>query len=418
MKTETVNQIENFCLQLKEAVGNFHTKDHKGVAFGDEGEYDARSIKALLLNLVTLCRSAVNRSDIFVQTFTHADRQAIRDNLSSIVDFLPQNDLPSVVSHLGHLTPYTNRLHAVFGSEQRAELASQVHEYATQITNLQEILNKAQASGDNISAVERRITELREKLESLDSNIDTVSTNATDTTTMKEAVEVVHKEVATIINATREFFNQIEGTQTTISTQKETFKDYESQMKSQIEQASNVIKQARQSLAYGERAGLCAAFSARVEEDKAKEKWLLWWFASATFFGLLAMFLGTILSTGFLVPESFKGLVGGTSLLSWLAKITITGIPFSAGWFCLSRYSREKNLAEDYKYKAVVVQSMEAFLAQFHEKENERALYVNTVFQQVFQDPMRKKHDVSTPLFDLVSYFKNSSPKNNHGEQG
>lgn len=228
MKTETINQIEELCSQLSNAMSNFHPKDYEGNTFGDEGEYSAQSIGASLMHLFSFCSCAYKQSNIFVRAFTYKERQDIRDGLLKIVQHLRNKNISEIIHWLEKLKPYTNRLNAVFKNNQGTDLISQANELATQITNLQKNLDTAQENIRNISSAERRITRLQQK-------------NVSDAEENKKAVEKVHNEATGNMLTIRKILDQVDKTQTTISTQKKTFKDYENQMEGLLDQAASVL---------------------------------------------------------------------------------------------------------------------------------------------------------------------------------
>ena len=87
-----------------------------------------------------------------------------------------------------------------------------------------------------------------------------------------------------------------------------------------------------------------------------------------------------------------------------LSRVAILSLSLSAAWFCAAQYVKHKNTLEDYGYKAVLSKSMVAFLDQLKGEERER--YLEMVLLQIHQDPLRKKHDVDTPISKIFGMFR------------
>lgn len=149
---------------------------------------------------------------------------------------------------------------------------------------------------------------------------------------------------------------------------------------------------------YTNAAKMGAAFTVRYNEERKKALqnsfWLIW----------AAVFLLAPIYEGISFLTSYEGITVGRSI----ARIAIMSVAIYGAWFCMARYVRYKNITEDYGYKSVLANSMVAFLEQFEGDQNkqERILYLQTVLREIFQDPLRKQHDMQHPVSDILQRVK------------
>ena len=69
-------------------------------------------------------------------------------------------------------------------------------------------------------------------------------------------------------------------------------------------------------------------------------------------------------------------------------------IPFTllGALFCANQYVKQKNLIEDYAYKAVLSKSIVAFSENLRDNDPEKyAEYISIVLREIHQDPLRKR---------------------------
>jgi len=158
------------------------------------------------------------------------------------------------------------------------------------------------------------------------------------------------------------------------------------------EEAKTLIANVKSALGPATVAGLSAAFTERYNANMERRRVVsnfLWVLAAGVSIGGALWAIYTLLSG--------KSLEVG----DYIARILIMPPAIWAAWFCATRYVRYNNITEDYGYKSVLAKSMVAFLGQF-QKDEERELYLKTVLQQLFQDPLRKRHDMEHPAASFL----------------
>ncbi len=145
---------------------------------------------------------------------------------------------------------------------------------------------------------------------------------------------------------------------------------------------------------YTNAAKIGAAFTKRYDEER-KRPWKNWGWLAAAF-----AFISIPIGWGLLFLASTDEI----SVSYSIARIAIMSVAFYGALFCSTRYVRYKNITEDYGYKSTLSNSMIAFLEQFQGAENkeERLLYLQTVLREIFQDPLRTRHDMKHPGRSLL----------------
>lgn len=394
MTAQTITGIRELLGSLKEQIANLDVKEYKGQSFGPENEYDAPMVKRHLKSLLATYERALEQEDVFVEVFTLQDRQTICNQLSGINQCLSQHDLPSIANGLEILKPYTSRM-----SEHRRKVTSNLYKEGSNLLEVMERYRNLPLSPDQleekieeIQGLENNYKDVIAKAEAiLEDMTNWKSTAAED----KDVIEGMKAEVEA-------FFNDIGKHKEKLQEANEWFTGAQQRMDDMNEEAEAIINKAKEAHAFGERSGLVAAFGERVKQDAKDKISRGGWFIGGVLALSVAFVTVFVLYTGWEylgIPPSNEG----ASFLSIMAKLGISIAPFYVAWFCLSQYSKSKNLVEDYKYKAIVVQSMEAFLAQFKEDPENQTLYLQVVFDQVFKDPLRKKHDAITPISEIVA---------------
>lgn len=409
MKIQTVVDIEKLIPSLMQGIKNIHLNDYKDHAFGAEKECNAQSIAVSLQNLVTNCNNIVASSDIFVKEFKYQDRIFISKKLreiDSLTNATPQ-DLETTCSFLDELKPYASRLRNIYASKSKINYTEQTDILAKDATKLRSIIVELTRKTEKFEEAKKSILELNDSIQQVASHLQEIEQNKDQAVATRDDISASKNSIESMEDGIKKFFDAIEQREQVIEKQNTMLDEFTSMHKKLNKEAEEIITEAKNALAYGTRAGLSAAFSARVDEDNAKAAKFYIWLAAGIGFGLLAVVLGIVLTTGWLLDDAtaLQEFIKNPSWINIVARITITSIPFSAAWFCMDQFSRTGNLKEDYRYKAVVVQSMEAFLAQFKDNPEQQNLYLKTVFSQVFRDPLRKKNDVSTPFSDILRHF-------------
>ena len=158
-------------------------------------------------------------------------------------------------------------------------------------------------------------------------------------------------------------------------------KDIINRLHNNLKESETRIKQSKQALGYTTTQGLSTAFNQRYKNTN--NKWIMLGFPlGALLFLVASICLGIWLTAG-----------DEISISALIVRISLIPILLSGSFFCASQYTRQKRIAEDYAYKAVLTESLVGFSEQLSNEQNkgeEYTLYIKTVLSQLLVDPQRK----------------------------
>lgn len=203
----------------------------------------------------------------------------------------------------------------------------------------------------------------------------------------------------------RVYGGQLEKYKGELEEHKKQLSTYADERKKANREIPNLIEKAREALQYTTTAGISAAFEERYISNKK------WWKVGLNFLWVLAAG-GCIAGAIYAISPLFSR--ADIELGAYFARIAIMPPAIGAAWFCATRYVRYSNITEDYGYKSILAKSMVAFLDQFDGKE--RTLYLKTALTQLFQDPLRKRHDMEYPAAGFLRRNKRTE-KDDEGDQ-
>lgn len=420
MAVQSVEDIRALLEELKGVLkDDLKTAAYKGEIFGPEGEYSIQDIRSALRELVDLLEVAVDgKASLFARAFSYEERGDIVRTLQNVVNHT--TNPAHVANELDVRKGLVHRLRDVFGSEQGAQL----QDMATDITAAHDV---GQSSRAAMEAMQEEASQGLQAISSMKDEAIALATAAAEQASSAASSQSAVESSASVVTAaeqhSRDFVEQIEerekqlGEQQTSSAEflekLELFKksleeaqeglggaqkSLDSFVEETREEVEKLMGEAREALSFRTGAGLAGAYHGRVTEAKGLGAWLegVWW--------VLVAIVAAVGSVGLAVWATLKVGQGEVSFWDLVARLGIASIPLSLLWYALAQYSRRKNILEDYSYKAVLAQSIVGFLGQFEEEE--RSLYLEFLFKELFQDPMRKKHDEDTPLPNVLARLR------------
>lgn len=100
------------------------------------------------------------------------------------------------------------------------------------------------------------------------------------------------------------------------------------------------------------------------------------------------------------------------------ARLSTLALPIAGTWFCAEQYIKIKNIAEDYAYKTVLVESMIGFSEQLKDKnDNDETYktYMEKMLNEIHQHPLKnhKKQEIANPYKKILDDVENLISKNN-----
>jgi hypothetical protein len=99
-----------------------------------------------------------------------------------------------------------------------------------------------------------------------------------------------------------------------------------------------------------------------------------------------------------------------------IARIVAVAISLAGATFCAKQYIKQRNITEDYAYKAVLSKSIVAFTEEIKKRDEERvAEYLTKVLDEIHKDPLRTRETKNDANFglninDLINKLINKFP--------
>lgn len=321
----------------------------------------------------------------------------LRNNLLSKLQAISQNrgNVNHVVQHVDLL------LHDLFSSgilsnkigktdfqTERKKLSEQYKKYSDLINNLEEkskdlsfihdskkelseLLLTANESNSNLNQI------LEDAIER-DSEIDKTLTNhETKLETIKgiqESIEEKKLSITTFSNNIEEYKNSIEKLSIELKS-----------LLMKKEEIDSLIVSANEALKLGSTVGISSAFASQYEKaNNGHMKY--WWVVGAIVFILCAIGL-TIWIVSDVENSDKIAVVTG--------RIVAVGISIAGAVFCSNQYIKQKQIAEDYAYKAVLSKSIVAFTEEIgtssDNPDQHIGNYLNKVLTEIHKDPLRER---------------------------
>ena len=409
MTTQTIQQIEHHMDLLKEALQSFVVAEHKGNLYGPEEEYTPQTLKAGIKAILTDIRGLVKVPSKFVRLSNLHERNGIVTILNDMNNMLDAESYNEVANKLDELKPIIRNYGVRGSSETKDILIDRINKLNAQSSIFEENLNAINRTKEKSEEAILKIEAAEEKIASLNNIIAEVTEKIQQTEDFRGQSEEDSQSIGEFLSSVksheeivRSFSQQVEQRQTQLDSQQamtnkymENLKSYEKERGEKLKEAEGLIKQAREALGYKTAEGISAAFNERYTEEKRSGRYSWLWLAFAT------IFVGG--GVGLIILLSQAGSESG--YLAVVSRFATLPILFASAWFCASQYIRYRNTRDDYGYKSVLSKSMVAFLDQFTDKR-EREYYLATILSQIHQDPLRKKHDVDTPITKALEMFR------------
>ena len=408
MQVQTIQQIKEQMEIIDSALENIDIKGREGERYGLEREYTIESLNSELKAILTDLRGLARSPKKFVLLSTHDERNNICRLLTGIVNRLANNNDNDISQYLEQLKPIVRNYGVRGSSESQSVLEERSDNLNDKCAIAENNVDKTEKIKERAEQAEARIKTAEEKLGNLDNALAELQGKINQVNNLQNAsqqnAQVIEQLLASAKNQEQninDFVSNIEEGERQLNDQKENTKSYQEALeefknehKEKLDEAEKLINQARNALGYKTAEGISAAFNERYTEEKEKGKISSGWLVGATLF----LVLGGVIGIWMVVSIDSEGI--GLAL----SRITIMSLALSAAWFCAAQYVKHKNTLEDYSYKAVLSKSMVAFLDQLEGKEREHYLIV--VLREIHQDPLRKKHDIDTPLSNVFSALK------------
>lgn len=413
METQTITEIKNLNNQLKQRLDEINRAQFYNSKYGPEQEYTGKGIYLGLDSIVTDVSYLVKSHNIFITISTHNERNQIKSYLNKILVHI-ENPTQLCV-YIDELKIHLRNFN-VKGNSQRWELFQEVNKQLLEQTNdFKEALNfineiKEEATNSNTSvseklvAITKKFVELEEKIEEVEEvkteiilnseklkniNENLTQINETAGTTLGEIKEylaeakIIGNQINSFAQKVQERDNRLGELQQLTKENKEKLTHYENERIKILDEAKELIENAKTALNYKTAQGISESFQTQLTDAK---KWQFSgsWIIGASVFVAVAIGLGIWILTE--KTDELHIIIG---------RIALIPLPIIAAIFCANQYVKQKNIIEDYAYKMVLAKSIVGFSEQLKkdpsEDKGEYIHYMKVALEEIHKDPLRKR---------------------------
>lgn len=413
METQSVLKIKTLRDQIKGKLTSFDPAQFYNTKFGNENEYNGKSIYLGLDALLVDISYFVKSHNIFIQASTLDERNEIANDLDSILSYIqiPQSLFQYIDSLKVKLRKYnfrTNIARWELFQEANKGLLEQRDEFHQALKFINEIKEKATNSNTSVSekleAITKKFEDLEKKIEEVDEVKIEIVTNSENLKTINTGLLKVKEEADENLEGIVESYNEVKSNEKVINSfaqkvqerdnrlgelqqlteeNKQKLNDYDIERAKILDDAKKLIESAKTALNYKTAEGISESFQTQLK-DARKWYFSVLWIFGASIFIITAILLG--IWVAFDKTNDLHLIIG---------RIALIPLPIIAAVFCANQYVKQKNLIEDYAYKMVLAKSIVGFSEQLKkdpsDDKGEYIHYMKVALEEIHKDPLRKR---------------------------
>ena len=417
METQSVKSIKDYRDKIKAKLATINTVSFSNKNYGNENEYNGKSIYLGLDAIMVDISYFVKSHNIFIQASTYEERNEIINDLNNILTYIgsPQTLFQFIDSLKIKIRKYNLRNNIErweLFQESNKQLLEQGNEFKEALNFINQIKEEATNSNTTVSekleAITQKFEELEEKIEQVEEakteivlnsdklesiNDNLVKVNGTAETYLEEIKESLTevKNNEKLINAfaqkVQERENRLGELQQLTDENKLKLTLYENERIKILDEAKELIENAKTALNYKTAEGISASFQTQLK-DARKWYFSVSWILGAAIFVITAILLGVWVA--FDKTNELHLIIG---------RIALIPLPIIAAIFCANQYVKQKNLIEDYAYKMVLAKSIVGFSEQLKkdpsQDKGEYIHYMKVALEEIHKDPLRKRDQKS-----------------------
>jgi hypothetical protein len=422
MENTTINQLEKLIVPILEGIKAIDFARYGENKYGSEAEHTAKSLLSDLRTVVRDIATSIKAANKFMKLCTYDERHLLIARLTDVYLELnkPNPNLNGLCAQYEKLRTVWRPFSSKYNQEGLTDMATEISKVAELETELTNTLDELQSIKESIaekheevdtflnrldekvgqlneSQIKLMVTHSRlnkdtEELSERNANLSGLIEHATSKVSEIEELLAESKSNEKVISLfstnVQEKENRLILLEQKIKENQEKLEQYENERGRILQDAEELINNARQALNYSTAEGISAAFQEKYESKKEAPNWF--WLA-----GAIISMLGTIAIGVWIVLDAPKD--PGTVV--WpiiLGRIAILPFPIIGAFFFANQYIRKQTLVEDYAYKMVLAKSMVGFADQIkkHGDPNGNAEYMHymkTVLEEIHKDPLRKR---------------------------
>ena len=419
METTTIIAIRDLLSQVQENLDTYqqyhkdNNTDMDACSYGSEQEYCIKSLIAGVKNILTDLGYLTRAHNLFLKLSTYANRNDIKSHLTNINTYLKNRNTANIVSELDWLKSNLRTYCLRLDRDRYLDFNTEIDELRRKAILLEDEIKKTQQRLSEVGITYSEIQSKQEEYNTIISELTSTKDSFIEelnvfTTEFGEYKELTKKaknnetEIATSLESANknlekfnEFITRIDEREQTLAKQAVSTTTYESKLNeytqehiTKLEEAKQLIEEAKTALHYKNAEGLSAAFSHQLDTASNKHA-RLWWLGGAIIFILATLSIGIWIVTGWGLNESVDQ---NQMILNLVGRLSMIPFTIAGAIFCANQYTKQKNIIEDYAYKTAIAKSIIAFSEELRSKDPERyAEYISTILREIHQDPLRKR---------------------------
>lgn len=418
METQSVKSIKDYRDKIKDKLSAVNMAQFNNKTYGNENEYNGKSIYLGLDAILVDISYFVKSHNIFIQASTYEERNEIINDLNNILTYIgsPQTLFQFIDSLKIKLRKYNVRNNIgrwELFEESNKQLLEQCNEFNEALNFIKEIKEEATNSNTTVSekleAIVLKFEELEEKIEEVEEVKTEIVTNSDKLKLINENLVKVNETAETNLEEIKESLTEVKNNEKLISAfaqkvqerdnrlgelqqlteeNKKKLNDYDKERIKILENAKELIENAKTALNYKTAEGISASFQTQLADAK-KWQFSRSWIIGASLFIAIAIGLGIWILTE--QTDELHIIIG---------RIALIPLPIVAAIFCANQYVKQKNIIEDYAYKMVLAKSIVGFSEQLKkdpsEDKGEYVHYMKVALEEIHKDPLRKRNQRQT----------------------
>lgn len=380
-------------------------------SYGSENEYNLKGVIAGVKNILADLGFLIRSHNLFIKLSTFNERREINQQLQNLNSYLASRQVPNIITVLDVLKTKLRTYNLRTDRDRYVEYNDALDALCRKAIELEDSINdvkkKIEEAGETYTEIQGKqteyneiIKELTDKKDEFKAEYDSFVSDVGDFKALADKAKANEQSVATHLKqvegdkeAFDEFIEKIDDREKVLAKQNEAAENYEKKLEAydkdqqkKLEEVAELIEKARQALQYTTAAGMSAAF--QEQYDKTNNRWSkIGWLVAAAVFLILTIAIGAWIVTGWGIAEERS-----TQVYSLIGRLSMVPFTILAAIFCANQYVKQKNLAEDYAYKAVLTKSIVAFSDELRENDEKGySEYISTVLKEIHQDPLRKR---------------------------
>lgn len=417
METASINTIKTQLGNIRQnldAFREYHKAQGSNMVvcnYGSENEYSLKGVIGGVKNILDDLGFLTRSHNLFLKLSTLSERNEMIQQLNQLNNSLANRQVPNIVIYLDALKSKLRTYNLRTDRDRYVEYNDALDALCRKAIELEDSINdvkkKIEEAGETYTEIQGKqteyneiIKELTDKKDEFKAEYDSFVSDVGDFKVLADKAKANEQSVATHLKqvegdkeAFDEFIEKIDDREKVLAKQNEATDNYEKKLEAydkdqqkKLEEVAELIEKARQALQYTTAAGMSAAF--QEQYDKTNNRWSkIGWLVAAAVFLILTIAIGAWIVTGWGIAEERS-----TQIYSLIGRLSMVPFTILAAIFCANQYVKQKNLAEDYAYKAVLTKSIVAFSDELRENDEKGySEYISTVLKEIHQDPLRKR---------------------------